>query len=205
MASGGQLVRARNELCRIALDDADIGWLWFIDDDHVFDSAVVQRLLAHDKDIIVPLTLQRMPPHNILAWPHFDVPPTATDDELVTLTRANLHRPFEVAPGTRGPVELSMAATAGMLIRREVLERLPAPWFESNRFEADGPGSDTWFCLKARRAGFRVWCDVDTPMGHLTTCAVRPTYDPASGQTRFDYQLLFTPAEDATFAQNGRR
>ena len=63
------------------------------------------------------------------------------------------------------------------MISSEVLRAMPAPWFEWGRFRAASAGEDTWFCLKARRLGFRVELDPQTSMGHLNTCA-------PSGQTR---------------------
>jgi hypothetical protein len=60
-----------------------------------------------------------------------------------------------------------MSGDSGMLVGTEVLETIPRPWFEWARFAPDSSGEDSWFCLKAHRAGFSVWCDLDAPIGHI--------------------------------------
>jgi GT2 family glycosyltransferase len=179
IAGGGGVARARNILVEQALQFG-AGWVWFIDDDHVFSPDILGRLLRHDVDIVVPAVLLRQPPHDLVAWQVFPVSPTATDDDLVALSKAHKARPALPA-GLTGLVEVGHAGAAGMLISSEVLEQLEAPWFEWGRFGADGAGEDTWFCLKARRAGFQIFCDLDTPMGHLNTCAVWPQSDVYGG------------------------
>ena len=72
---------ARNELIRQALA-AGAGWVCFIDDDHVFPRDVLIRLLKRDRDLVVPAVLSRWPPHELIAWPTFDVDVDATDQEL---------------------------------------------------------------------------------------------------------------------------
>jgi hypothetical protein len=189
VASGGALAAARNEICNLALDH-DAGWVWFIDDDHVFEPTILRSLLHADRDVCVPLVMTRLPPHAILAWSADPpVPPTATDAELKQLGLSVPSLAHGFPPNTCGPIEIGMGATCGMLFSREVLNALPSPWFEWGRFEQDTSGMDTWFCLKARRAGFKVFCDPTTQMGHLTPCAVWPVYDPAYGAVSGAYRL----------------
>jgi hypothetical protein len=165
---------------------AGASWVWFIDDDHIFAHSTLLRLLRHNVDIVVPLVVGRHPPHLPLLFSHFEVRSDMTDDELVAACRvahasgSGLDLKFQ----DRGLVEMGRAATAGMLISAHVLRALPDPWFEFGRLGTTEPaGEDTWFCLCARRAGFRVWCDLDTPIGHLMTAALWPSPDLAFGDT----------------------
>jgi hypothetical protein len=178
LAGGGELAHARNNLVQKALT-AGARWVWFIDDDHVFALDVLGRLLRHDVDIVVPAVLMRKPPHAWVAWDVFDIPPEASDAALVEAIATAA--PLTAAPRTGGLVELGFCGAAGALIRAEVFESLAAPWFEFGRLGGTLPGEDTWFCTCARRAGFQIWCDTDTAIGHLTTTAIWPTRHPYTG------------------------
>lgn len=73
-----------------------------------------------------------------------------------------------------GLIEVPATGSAGMLIRRHVLDELGPPWFEnSNGLTID---EDVEFCRKAREAGFRVMIDVDTQIGHIGTIVASPSY-----------------------------
>jgi hypothetical protein len=196
LAGGGALARARNAHAQTALE-YNAGWIWFIDDDHVFSSDVLMRLLAHDKDLTVPIVLMRTEPFRWVAWEHFPVPRDASDADLAQLFRAHPCPPYRLLPWQRGGlIELGAAGTAGLLISAEVLRALKAPWFQFGKFGGDSGGEDVWFHLCARRAGFKIFCDVDTPLGHLAPMAIWPAGDLETGHitARLDYGV-FTPAE----------
>ena len=190
MAGGGGVAMARNRMVREALRNQNVGWVWFIDDDHAFEPDLLIRLLKHDRDITVPLVAMKSPPHRLVAWELFDVPNTTSDADLALLTTRHGVRHVSYSSGT-GLIELGMAGTGGMLVSREVFESLADPWFEFGRFGSDSRGEDMWFSLKARRAGFRIFCDRDTPMGHLTTCAVWPAWNAAKGAIAIQYRFGF--------------
>ena len=63
---------------------------------------------------------------------------------------------------------------SGALIRAEVFKRVEWPWFEFGKFGVAFGGEDTWLILRARRAGFSVMVDLETPVGHLTHAAIWP-------------------------------
>lgn len=187
LSGGGTVAAARNRLVRQALA-AGAGWVWFIDDDHTFGADILGRLLRHDRDIVVPHVLTRVPPHAWVAWELFPIPPDISDRELAALAQQHGHHP-PLAPRQGGLVEIGYGGTGGMLISAEVLRAMADPWFEFGRFTPDSPGEDGWFCLKARRLGYQMFCDVDTPMGHLNTAAIWPQRDPVSGLFKPHIQL----------------
>jgi hypothetical protein len=186
-AGGGALATARNDLAVQALE-AGAAWVWFIDDDHVFKPDIVGRLLRHDRDIVVPFVMTRRPPFRPVMWPMFEVGAAASDDDLMQAWRDVGNDPPKIPDGG-GLVEIGHGGTGGMLISARVLRALPQPWFEWRQFNGQSCGEDTWFCLKARRAGFRIWCDLDTPMGHLTTAAVWPEIRDGVARPRFEFDL----------------
>lgn len=187
-AGGGALAEARNVLVQQALESG-AAWCWFIDDDHVFPSGVLGPLLQHNRDVVVPLVMTRKPPIRPVMWQQFPVASSATDEELMQLWR--WHRePPAMKEGQRGLIEIGHGGTGGMLIAARVFRALSQPWFEWRRFDGQTCGEDTWFCLKARRAGFRIWCDLDTPIGHLTTCAVWPDMTGGVGSACVGHRLV---------------
>jgi hypothetical protein len=187
-AGGGQIAEARNDLARKALDHG-ARWVFFCDDDHTFESDLLGRLLRHDVDIVVPVVLLKKPPHHWVAWKHFDIPAGISDEELGAMWGRPGH---EARPEGKGLIEIGCGGTGAVLIRAEVFEALPEPWFQFGRILApDQPGEDQWFFLKARRAGFRMFCDTSTMIGHLTTVNVMPVVDPDSGEVAAEYDFEF--------------
>lgn len=161
-------------------------WLLIMGDDHIFDPDLALRLLAHDADIVVPNCLKRPVP-----W------------EPVTFTRNGDGYYYTADLPASGLTEIQAAGSAGMLIRRHVLEALDDPWFEAQ------PGSgfmneDVYFCEKARDAGFNIFCDPTVLLGHIAYHTVWPAHrdghwqvDLQVGTERFPVQRIFkpTPAE----------
>jgi hypothetical protein len=139
-------------------------WIWWLDDDHVFSHGTLMRLLAHFEDdrvdAVVPLCLKRKPPFSPVVL--------SLNPELTHATQA------VVSQDDRGLVEIGAAGGGGMLVRRRVFEAMPAPWFRPHPRNPGG-GEDIWFCQEMRRAGFRLFCDFDTPIGHIAPMAIWPS------------------------------
>jgi hypothetical protein len=160
---GHNIASSRNEIIRDFLNVDGLDWLFLLDDDHEFESDLLLRLLAHRKDIVVPLCLTRAPPYKPVAF-------TSWRDDG-DFYRARLD-PNDHPDG--GIVEIHSGGTAGMVISRHVLKAMDEPWFEVGRASTVDIGEDVWFCDKARAAGFHLFCDLDTPLGHTTTATVWP-------------------------------
>lgn len=141
-------------------------WLWFIDDDHAFSPSIVAHLLEHDVDIVAPVVLRRQQPF---------APVACVDDRILDLSSC----PNE------GLIKVQHTGSAGMLIRREVLEAVEEPWFELR----NGVSEDATFCQKAAEAGFSIYVDLATRMGHITTCAVWPAWSEEDGRWLTGYTV----------------
>lgn len=151
---GGDWCKARNDLAQLTLD-TEADWLWFMDDDHSFQPDLLNRLLAHDKYLVTPLCFSRAAPFLPMAFTHE--------------SEEGYHPMNLAAYPDGGLVELQAGGAAGMLIRREVLQAVEPPWFEY----AD-QSEDILFCAKAKERGFKIWCDLDARLGHITTAEVIP-------------------------------
>ena len=155
MLIGGDWCSARNDLCRLLLE-SDKEYLWFMDDDHAFPKSMLTKLLAHDKELVMPICLTRTHPF--------------TPVQYTSKVGPNQYLPIPMAGGrTDGLVECEAGGAAGMLIHRRVVEAIPEPWFEyADRSE------DIIFCEKAKVAGFKLWADLNCRLGHITTTVVEP-------------------------------
>jgi len=167
---GGDWCGARNTLVEMALQSG-AEWLWFMDDDHAFSPDLLPKLLRHDVPLVVPVCLTRVPPFQ----------PVTYQGKL-----GNKYLPLYMPDQPdEGLIELDAGGCAGMLIKREVLEAIEPPWFEyTDRSE------DIVFCEKAKAAGFKLYCDLEARLGHVTTAIAWPVNTPE------DWKIGFTVGRD---------
>lgn len=159
MMIGGDWCGARNDLCQQVLDEGH-SHLWFMDDDHAFPPQMLNKLLAHDKALVMPICLSRVHPFKPLQY-----------TEVIEGKYRYLPIPLSKAD-TDGLVEVVAGGCAGMLIRRDVIEAIKPPWFEyADRSE------DIIFCEKAKDAGFELHADLSVRLGHVTTAVVWPAVE----------------------------
>jgi len=142
--------------------DRDVDWLWIMGDDHAFSGQILLRLLAHDKDVCVPLCLMRNAPYRPVIF-----------SELHEGTGVRVRVNLDDHPAG-GLIPVHSAGSAGMLIKRAVFDFVGKPWFESGVDSSVQLGEDVYFCDKARDAGFEIFADLDTVLGHCATHVVWP-------------------------------
>lgn len=152
----------RNKVVQDVLAQEDAEYLMFLDTDMTFPANTLEVLLGHDKDIVGCNYLRRRPPHNSTVV-GLDCRVIGTD-----------HRGLE---------EVAAVPTGVVLIKREVLKKMEFPWFLTvYRKHEDGKivqyGEDVTFCLQARNAGIKVWCDheLSLKVSHLGVVGHRIEY-----------------------------
>jgi hypothetical protein len=188
------------------LRDED-AWVWILGDDHCWMSDTLVRMLEimdeHPEiDVLVPLVTKRNPPWHLVVF-----------DELGTLDEEG-HPQFEPVkwedvPST-GVWEIDAAGSAGMLIRREVVDAVSDPWFYStldNEGRQVTLNEDVTFCTRIRHDyGFRIFATSDVTMGHLGIFNVRPYWRASEERwgalTEFStpqeqFRHMFMPVEEA--------
>lgn len=127
----------------------DLGyeWLFFIDSDMTFPHDTLKRLLAHNLPIVSGLAFKRQ-------WP----------------TRPTIYLADENMDEIRNLVEweplqkIDAAGCACLLIRREVFEKIPQPWFGLSEW---GAAEDISFFARVKKAGIPVYADTTIPIGHV--------------------------------------
>lgn len=151
-------------------------WVWVMGDDHCWPSDTLMRMLETmddypEIDVLVPLCVKRNPPWHLVLFDDVH----ALDDDGHPLFRPI---PWERVPET-GVFEVDAAGSAGMLIRREVINTLGDPWWYST-MDSDGRqvvlNEDVTFCGRVREAGFRIFATADIMLGHLGIFNVRPLF-----------------------------
>lgn len=118
--------------------------LFFVDDDMVFEPDTLERLLAHDKDIVGAVYKTKY----------------ETQDDVIEYL--DNERP-------QGLFKCKALGTGCLLIKTEVFRKLPQPWFKYEWFDNGMvKRSHDWiFCEDARNKGFDVWADNMIKVGHL--------------------------------------
>lgn len=167
---GENLNRALREL-----DDSD--WVWLLADDHVFHPNLLMDLLAKKQDVIVPLCAKRTPPYRLVVGGETTI--ARGGREYPALQPV----PLEDVPDSLFQVEL--AGTAGMLIRREVIDEVGDPRFEST----DGlyMNEDFTFCQKVRAKGYDICVDPNSYLGHIGAVQIWPTRHEGRLAVKLDY------------------
>jgi len=143
--------------------------LW-LDDDHVFNPNFACKLAANFSRLYVDLVggtyFNRYDPDiggECLTVAYVKDPDrTYNPDDIKDMVSAY---PIVKPPSTL--LEVDAVGFGGLMMKREVLEKVKPP-----RFEFKHAGEDFDFCLKAKRAGFRIFLDGTTQMGHIGTAPI---------------------------------
>lgn len=157
---------ARNHLVQRALE-AGSEWILFVDDDQVFGENLVNDLLAHDVDIVSALYLHRAGAHDAVAF-----------SELLP---GNLYRPLDLTrlPG-EGLLKVRAVGAGGLLVRSHVFEQVSddPDWFAYGHMPGRewNASEDIIFCERAQEAGFDIYVDLGSPIGHMAPSAIWPSY-----------------------------
>jgi GT2 family glycosyltransferase len=142
-SSGGSVEFARNKIAQDALDKGADALMWW-DSDVFAQRDVIVRLLAHDLPMVgchYPLAL-----------------PTRQFARVVDF--------MNPVDQTSSLAEVNYLPGGCNLVRREIYEKLEAPWYELGYGMCGLPsteytGEDLYFGWRVRGAGFHVWCDME--------------------------------------------
>lgn len=138
---GTYVEMGQNQLVKTVLDGGGDALL-LIDSDMLFPGDALVKLLRRNQPIVGAGYRRRMKPRRCNV--------KLLDGTWATGKETGLQ-------------EVEAVASGMLLIRRSVLSSMPYPWFFNTygeKFE-DFVGNDVNFCLKARAAGHKVFCDFD--------------------------------------------
>lgn len=156
--AGTLIFDQREKLAKNALDEGCDYILW-IDADMRFPKDTIERLLAHDKPICGVNATTRT----------FPTKPTAKNLKVDIEAKTNQWIPI-VSKGKTGLEKVTSIGCGVMLVKREVFENTPAPWFWFYQIPGNRVlGEDVHFCVAAQDAGYETWVDHDlsNQIGHI--------------------------------------
>jgi GT2 family glycosyltransferase len=162
---GNNVPAQRNDLVRKFLN-SDCEWLYMCDTDTVFAPNVISRLLTHATDtrrIISALVYcDGRPPHPMIYKRIAD-----TGSGIGMFQAIAQWNPNEL-------VRIDSAGAGCLLVHRDVYleieKRIPnkaSTWFEYTNFSGMQMGEDFTFCMRAADAGFEIYADTSTRVGHI--------------------------------------
>jgi hypothetical protein len=161
--TGQWVARAVNLL--IAQMRPDDEWICLLTDDNPCPPDLVLRLLDHQVPIVAPLVCLRLPPfHPALA--HLQ-----EDGTFVSYT-------FDELPPPPGLLPVTSMGGPGVVLRREVIEKVGMPFFENMPGSREVPNEDIYTFWKCQQAGFQPLVDLSLTMDHCLPAMVTPQFDP---------------------------
>jgi GT2 family glycosyltransferase len=142
----------------------DCTHILFLDDDLAFKSDLLLRLLAHDKDIVSGYYLLRNYPHQPILFDFANEKGECrhmypTDDQI-------------------GLVEAVAFGLGACLIKTSVFKAMQEPWIRLGELEKDHWCDDIGFFRRVREHGFKMYCDLNAPVGHMASVTIWPNRTP---------------------------
>lgn len=154
------VVEARNALVQAHLA-GESGSSIFFDVDMSFPADTIVRLMAHKKDIVGGAYYQRQFPY----YPHLY-------ENLGSWEYPRSKRIIALQP----LMEVDSQGTGCLLVKREVYEKIGAPWYSLRYVMIDHlVGEDINFALTAKKHGFASFADTTLDIGHIGNFHVNPT------------------------------
>lgn len=146
---------ARDQLAKMAVDHG-CDYLFMVDDDMLCPPDLFYQLVHHNVDIVAPLAFTRNPPHNPVMF--------SVKEGWDTVAKSEYYITHPVKSYPRNKlVECDAVGFGAVLIKTEVIKKVPTPWFMST----SPTGEDILFCNKAKKMGAKVFMDTSIKLGHL--------------------------------------
>src|SRR5262245_56869045 len=144
----------------------DDEWVCLLTDDNPCDPDMLLRLLDHQLPLVAPLVCLRLPPYDPSLW-HVE-----EDGSFTAWTWPEL-------AGKTGLLAVESFGGPGVVIRREVIEKVGMPFFENAPppLGREAPHEDLYTFAKCRTAGYQPMVDLDVRLGHCLPSVVTPEYD----------------------------
>lgn len=156
--NGTLIFDQREKLAAEAIKEGADYILW-IDADMRFPKDTIERLISLDKPIVgVNATTRVLPVNGTAKNVHVDVENKVNTWET------------QVSKGKTGIEKVTAIGCGVMMVKREVFENTPRPWFWFEQLPGGKLlGEDVYFCVKAQDAGYDTFVDHDLSqmIGHV--------------------------------------
>lgn len=157
---GYRIDQVRNLIASWA--DKYYDYLFSVDSDISFPSDTLKKLLAHDKDMVTALYIQRIPETHALELFKVNQWGGVSRVEYKDLPENSL-------------VEVDSCGFGCVLVKSEVIRGIGYPQFNYHHAldHKDTISEDVDFCLKAKRKGFRIFADTSIKCDHTGSWTFR--------------------------------
>lgn len=146
---------AREKLAHAALQlGAD--YIFMFDDDMLGQQDLFERLWRHQVDVVAGLAFTRNPPYNPVLYQIKEGWDPIHKREYCTTNSIRAYPKDKL-------VECDAVGFGSVLIRTSVFKKMDPPYFMTS----SGTGEDILFCIKAKKAGARIFMDTSTKLGHI--------------------------------------
>lgn len=161
--AGSLVYISRNAMSEVAVKE-NLDYILWIDSDMVFDDDLMQRLYKtmteNNLDILAPICFRRRKPFNPVIYKKIRFG-LFGDNEVVEFDDYPENSLFEVDAVGFGCVMMKVQ------VLKDVMEKENS-WFNPY----PGFGEDLSFCIRAKKSGYRIWCDSSIKVGHLSLTVV---------------------------------
>ncbi len=143
----------RNAIVKEVLKSDATHFMW-LDSDHVFPIGMLNRLLSHGKDMTGGVYFKK-------AYPFQSVSLVAKEQKFFK-GKYTIYNPAVIKEKSNMIFKADATGMGCTLIKREVFEKLPHPWFEyrwSEQSEEKTISEEMKFFEDAKKAGFELWID----------------------------------------------
>jgi len=154
--SSGDIGDMRNTIVEEA-QKKECTHLLFLDTDMIYPVDTIERLLAHDLDIVGALTFKRYPPFNPI------------------INVGEQYKMKYMYPYPEGLIKVTATGTGCLLINMKVFNKLEKPYFKFRKVKGKDVGEDIGFCYKAGDAGIDVYVDTTVKTIHICMVGVDET------------------------------
>lgn len=173
---GQDIQTARNLICERFLKSG-MDYLLMHDSDATWDREAIARLVSHGMPVVTAMIfMRRLPPIPSIGMRHggqtvegsqlYTFRPTV--DRLLEMDKAGTFDQQErnefTLPKLDSLQEIDGAGAHFMLIRRDVIEKIRAPWYVASSLNG---GEDFDFCRRVQKAGFKLYADFSVYTGHV--------------------------------------
>ncbi len=145
---------ARIEICRYFLN-RDYTHLFMVDDDIWLEKDAIDKLLSHDKDVIIVGCLINQGKIALNAY----------------------KKDFEQClVGTSGLSEIDVGGLGACLVKKDVIRSLNLHTCFAIKHDKDlklAFGEDYTFCKSVKELGYKIYCDFDIKSDHLKVCSLK--------------------------------
>ncbi len=177
-AHGQSPARNRNLMIKTAIEK-ECTHILFLDDDLAFKPDMLNRLLAHDKDIVGGYYLMRNYPHKpiVFSWANEE------------------GRCLHLFPtdNMTGLVECVALGLGAVLIKTSVFQAMheelkDSTWVRLGELENDHWCDDIGLWKRVRDYGFKMYCDLDVLVGHMAQVTIWPDRQSEKWMVAYDTQ-----------------